>query len=71
MSRTRSQKVAANVAIGRNMGGVYWRSDYTESMKLGEYVAIQLLLEQSGCYNEDYSFTLTKLDGTKVDISKP
>ena len=64
-------KVAANVAIGRNMGGVHWRSDYTESMRLGEHVAIQLLLEQTETYNEDYSFALTKFDGTQVDISKP
>lgn len=64
-------KVAANVAIGRNMGGVHWRSDYTESMKLGEHVAIQLLLEQTETYNEDYSFTLTRFDGSQVDIGKP
>jgi hypothetical protein len=64
-------KVAANVAIGRNMGGVHWRSDYTESMRLGEHVAIQLLLEQTETYNEDYSFALTKFDGSQVDISKP
>ncbi len=25
-------KVAANVSIGRNMAGVHWRSDYTESV---------------------------------------
>jgi hypothetical protein len=64
-------KAAANVGIGRNMGGVHWRSDYTESMKLGEHVAIQMLLEQREMYNEDYSFTLTKFDGSQVDISKP
>jgi hypothetical protein len=64
-------KVAANVATGRNMGGVHWRSDYTESIKLGEHVAIQLLLEQTEMYNEDYSFTLTKFDDSQVNISKP
>jgi hypothetical protein len=64
-------KAAANVGIGRNMGGVHWRSDYTESMKLGEHVATQLLLEQREIYNEDYSLTLTQFDGSQVDISKP
>ena len=64
-------KVGANVAIGRNMGGVHWRSDYTESVKLGKQVAIQLLLEQRQTYNEDYSFSLTEFDGTRVNISKP
>ena len=29
-------KLAANVAIGRNMAGVHYRSDYIESTKLGE-----------------------------------
>ena len=29
-------KIAANVALGRNTAGVHWRSDATESMKLGE-----------------------------------
>jgi hypothetical protein len=34
-------------------------------------VAIEVLLEQTETYNEDYSFTLTKFDGSQVDISKP
>ena len=33
-------KIAANVALGRNTAGVHWRSDATESMKLGEAIAI-------------------------------
>lgn len=45
-------KLAANIAIGRNAGGVHWRSDYTESIKLGETVAIGILQEQSLTYNE-------------------
>jgi hypothetical protein len=40
-------------------------------MNLGEHVAIQLLQEQTEMYNEDYSFTLTKFDGSQVEISKP
>ena len=48
--RDELDKVAANIAIGRNMGRVHWRSDYTESMRLGEKVAIQLLLEQRETY---------------------
>ena len=28
-------KLAANISIGRNMAGVHWRTDYTESAKLG------------------------------------
>jgi membrane-associated phospholipid phosphatase len=62
-------KIAANVALGRNMAGVHWRSDATESMKLGEAVAISILKDQNGCYNERFSgFTLTKFDGTTITV---
>jgi len=61
-------KVAANIAIGRNFAGIHWHSDYTESYKLGEQVAIGLLQEQQGCYIEGGSFTLTKFDGSTITI---
>jgi hypothetical protein len=61
-------KVAANVAIGRNMAGVHWRTDYTESVKLGESIAIGILEEQKNTYNEDYALSLTKFDGTAIQV---
>ncbi len=61
-------KVAANVAIGRNGAGVHWRSDYTESVKLGETIAIGLLREQKLSYNENSALSLTKFDGTSIVI---
>jgi hypothetical protein len=61
-------KVAANVAIGRNMGGVHYRSDYTESILLGEKIAIGILQEQALCYNEKFACTLTKFDGKKIKL---
>lgn len=61
-------KVAANIAIGRNMAGVHWRSDYTQSLRLGEAIAIGILEEQKICYNEPHSLTLTKFDGSTVAI---
>jgi hypothetical protein len=62
-------KVASNVAIGRNIAGVHWRSDATESLKLGEALAISILRDQRACYNEDFGgFTLTKFDGTTVTV---
>lgn len=62
-------KLAANVAIGRNVAGVHWRSDATASLKLGEEIAISILRDQRGCYNEDFGgFTLTKFDGTTVTV---
>jgi hypothetical protein len=62
-------KVAANVALGRNTAGVHWRSDGTESMKLGEAIAIGILKDQRACYNEVFNgFSLTKFDGTTVTV---
>lgn len=61
-------KVAANIGIGRNGAGVHWRTDYTQSIRLGEAVAISVLEEQKGCYNETPTWTLTRFDGTRVTI---
>ncbi|WP_414624350.1 vanadium-dependent haloperoxidase [Calothrix sp. CCY 0018] len=62
-------KLASNIAIARNGAGVHWLSDYTESIKLGEQVAIGILQEQALTYNEDSYFKLTKFDGTSIKIS--
>jgi membrane-associated phospholipid phosphatase len=62
-------KLASNVAIGRNMAGVHWRSDATESLKLGEEIAIRFLQEERGCLNEDFDgFSLTRFDGRSVIV---
>jgi hypothetical protein len=62
-------KIAANVALGRNTAGVHWRSDATESMKLGEQIAIGILREARTCYNEVFNgFSLTKFDGTTITV---
>lgn len=62
-------KIASNVANGRNIAGVHWRSDATESLKLGEQLAIGILKDQKSCYNENFGgFSLTKFDGTTVTV---
>jgi hypothetical protein len=62
-------KIASNVALGRNTAGVHWRSDGTESLKLGEQIAIGILRDQRSCYNEPFEgFSLTKFDGTTVTV---
>ena len=62
-------KVAANVALGRDIAGVHWRSDATESLLLGEQVAIGILKDQRGCYNETFNgFSLTRFDGTTITV---
>lgn len=47
-------KLANNVAIGRNIASVHWRSDATESLKLGEQVAIQILKDLRYTYAESF-----------------
>jgi hypothetical protein len=61
-------KVAANISLGRNWAGVHYRSDYTESLKLGEMISIGILEEQKLTYNEDQSLSVTKFDGTSITI---
>ena len=62
-------KIASNVALGRNIAGVHWRSDATESLKLGEAIAISILKDQKQSYNEVFNgFSLTKFDGTTVVV---
>jgi hypothetical protein len=63
-------KVAANVAIGRNMAGVHWRTDYTASVELGERVAVCILLKQRKDYNEDWSFSFTRFNGQRVTLNR-
>jgi hypothetical protein len=64
-------KVAANISIGRNMAGVHWRSDYTESLRLGERVALHILRRQRKDYHEkDWSFSLCTFDGKRVRVDR-
>jgi hypothetical protein len=62
-------KLAANVALGRDTAGVHWRSDGIEGLKLGEAVVIGLLQDYRATFNEDFcGFSLTKFDGTTIKI---
>ena len=62
-------KLASNVAFGRNIAGVHWRTDGSESMRLGEEVAICVLRDQRLTFTERFEgFTFTKFDGTTVTV---
>ena len=50
------------------MAGVHWRSDYIESIKLGERVALEVLAEQSITYNERSAFSVQLFDGSVVKL---
>jgi len=62
-------KLAENIAIGRNFAGVHWRSDAIEGLHLGEAFAIQFLREMKLTSKELFSgFRLTKFDGSQITI---
>jgi hypothetical protein len=67
--RNELNKIASNVATGRNIASMHWRSDARESMLVGEKVAISILRDQKACYNEKFDgFTFTKFDGSTVTV---
>jgi hypothetical protein len=61
-------KLAANVAIGRNAAGFHYRSDYWQSLLLGERIAIDILEEQRNMYRELYTFTFRGFEGQTVTV---
>ena len=64
-------KIASNVAMGRSMGGVHWRSDNTRSLRLGEQIAIEILRKRTAEYAErPVSFTFRSFDRQRVHITQ-
>ncbi len=62
-------KLASNVATGRNIAGVHWRTDGSESIELGEEVAIRVLRDQARTFNEGIGgLTFRKFDGSLITI---
>jgi hypothetical protein len=60
-------KIAANIAIGRNHAAVHWRHDYADSLPLGEAVAIAMLNDMGRNWNEPFAgFSFTKFNGTRI-----
>lgn len=62
-------KLASNIALGRDYAGVHYRQDGLQGMLLGEQVAINLLRECKLLYNEvGTNFTITKFSGSTINI---
>ncbi len=61
-------KVAANIAIGRDWAGVHYFTDYIESLRIGEQIALGILEEQKLGYNENFTMTVPLFDGTTIRI---
>ncbi|WP_427452553.1 vanadium-dependent haloperoxidase [Litorimonas sp. WD9-15] len=62
-------KLANNIALGRDWAGVHFRSDGVDGLAVGEQQAIGLLRDYSLTYRERFAgFTLTKFDGSRITI---
>lgn len=61
-------KLASNIAIGRDWAGVHYFTDYIESLRMGEQIAIGILEEQKLTYGENFSMTVPLYDGGSVRI---
>jgi hypothetical protein len=62
-------KLASNIALGRNIAGVHWRSDATASLRLGEEVALRFLREEHKVFSEKFEgLSLTRFDGASIVV---
>lgn len=62
-------KLAMNIANARNMAGVHYYTDYHESLRLGERVAVSIIEEHLSLYSEPVSMSFTSFDGEHVRIA--
>jgi len=63
-------KLAHNVSFGHGIhAGIHWRSDTDTSILLGEAVALAFLRDRAQIYNEPFTVSLTKFDGTTATVS--
>ncbi|MGH9774464.1 MAG: phosphoesterase [Candidatus Acidiferrales bacterium] len=65
-------KLAHNISFGHGIhAGIHFRSSTYWSILLGEQVALSVLQDRARSYNEPFSITITKFDGTPATISNP
>lgn len=62
-------KLASNMAFGRNAAGVHYRTDGHDGLALGEALALDYLAEMRMLWNEPFDgFRVTRFDGTPVTV---
>lgn len=62
-------KLASNIALGRDQAGVHYRSDGWQGMLLGEKIAIDILNNNCFLFNEDFAgFSLTTFEGNQITV---
>ncbi len=54
--------------IGRNWAGAHYFTDYIESQRTGEQIALGILEEHMFTYRENFSMTVPLFDGGCVSI---
>lgn len=60
-------KLAANIALGRDFAGLHWRSDGVEGLEMGEEVTMAVLEEQRLTGNELFTgYSLRRFRGERV-----
>ncbi len=65
-------KLASNIATGRNIASVHWRTDGIESLRLGEEIAINLLSNMRPTFREPFQgYKLRKFNGQQISITSP
>ena len=61
-------KLASNISIGRDWAGVHYYTDYIESIRMGEEIALGVLEEQKLTYRENFTMTVPLFNGDIVRI---
>ncbi len=62
-------KLAANMALGRNRAGIHYRTDGIEGLRLGEAAALAFLADQLSLPNVDgVTLSLETFDGESVTV---
>lgn len=65
-------KLAWNVTTGHGIhSGIHFRSSSFWSIVLGEQVGISVLQDRAKSYNEPFSISITKFDGTTATFNNP
>ena len=63
-------KLASNIGLSRNVAGVHWRTDYTESLVMGERIALYFLQEYINTYHERVTFHIRSFNNCDITIKK-
>jgi len=63
-------KLAFNISLGHGIhAGIHFRSSTFWSILLGEQIALSILNDRAKSYDEPFTITITKFDGTLAKIS--